>query len=119
MPLTSAREEGNIAVPETMADPLLWCRIIAAKVNQILRGKTNNVGEVTINATSTTTNITVPIGTFGERTVFLFDPTTSNAADHFTNKFWVSSRNPLTGEYTITHASAPHTDMIYRVTYVG
>lgn len=117
--VTSVRTEGNISVPEKMTDIPLWCRIIAAKVNQILRGKTNNVGEVTLTPSSTTTTINVAIGTFGDKTVFLFDPTTDNAAQHLTSKFYVSSRDPSTGQYVITHANAIHTDMTYRVAYVG
>lgn len=119
MPLVSVRTEGNISLPEKMTDIPEWCRLIAAKVNQILRGKTNNVGEVTLNASSTTTVVNVAVGVFGEKTVFLFDPVTDNAAQHMTTKFYVSSRSPDTGSYTITHGSAPHTDMTYRVAYVG
>lgn len=119
MPLVSLRETGNISVPETMTDIPQWVKLIAAKVNQILRGRTNNVGSITLTASSTTTNVTVPIGTFGDRTVFVFMPITSNAADHYNNKFWVSSSDPLTGTYTITHQSAPHTDSDFRVAYIG
>lgn len=119
MPLISVRENGNISVPEKMTDIPAWCRLLAAKINQIIRGKTNNVGEVTLNASSTTTTVSVAIGDFGEKTVFLFDPTTDNAAQHMTSKFYVSSRSPETGQYVITHSSAPHTDMTYRVAYVG
>lgn len=102
-----------------MTDVPSWVSIIAAKVNQILRGKTNNVGEVTLTPSSLTTDVTVPVGVFGEKTVFLFMPITANAAAHFDNVFWVSSSDPSTGQYTITHQSAPHTDLTFRVAYVG
>ena len=117
--VTSVRTEGNISVPETMSDIPLWCRFIAAKVNQILRGKTNNVGEITLTAHATSTVISVPVGVFGEKTVFLFMPVTSNAADHYKNKFWVSAMNSSTGQYTISHQSTPHHDLTFRVAYVG
>lgn len=117
--VTSVRESGNTSLPERMTDPLMWCSLIAAKVNQIMRGKTNNVGEVTLAASTTMTTVSIPIGVIGDKTVILFDPTTDNAAQHLTNKFYVSSRNPLTGQYVITHASAVHTDMTYRVAYIG
>lgn len=119
MPLVSVREEGNISVPEIMTDIPAWVKLVAAKVNQILRGRTNNVGKITLNASSTTTTINVAIGVFSDKTVFCFMPITNNAADHYNNKFYVSSSSPDTGQYVITHQSAPHTDLTYRVAYIG
>jgi hypothetical protein len=120
MPLVSVREEGNISLPEKMTDIPAWCRLIAAKVNQIMRGKTNNVGEVTLNASSTTTNVTVPVGVFGDKTVFLFDPTTSTAATAFgSGSMYVSARNPDLGTYTITHPNTADANKTFRVAYVG
>jgi hypothetical protein len=117
--VTSLRGQANISVPELMTDVPSWLKIIAAKVNQILRGRTNNVGEITLTASATSTNITVAVGTFGDKTVFVFMPITNNAADHYNNKFYVSANDPRAGTYTVTHSSAPHTDLTYRVAYVG
>ncbi len=120
MPLVSVREEGNIAVPEKMTDVYAWVRIIAAKVNQILRGKTNNVGEITLTANSTTSAISVPIGVFGDKTAFLFDATTAHAATALgSGSMYVSTRNPDLGTYTITHPNTADTDKTFRVAYVG
>lgn len=120
MPLVSARTDGNIAVPETMNDLSIWLRIVAAKVNQILRGKTNNVGQVTLTANSTTTNVAVAIGNFGDKTVFVFDPTTSTAAIAFgSGSMYVSTRSPDVGTYVITHPNTADTDKIFRVAYIG
>jgi len=103
-----------------MADIPSWCALIAAKVNQILRGKTNNVGEVTLTASSTTSAIAVAIGTFGDDTVFLFEPTTSTAATAIgSGSMYVSARNALLGTYTITHPSTAATDKTFRVAYIG
>lgn len=120
MPLTSARTEGNISVPESMVNLPDWCRLMAAKINQILRGRTNNVGEVTLSAGATSTIINVAIGVFGDKTVFCFDPTTSTAATAFgSGGFYVSSRSPETGSYTITHPNTADANKIFRVAYIG
>lgn len=120
MPLVSMREEGNILVPESMTDIPEWVKRIAAKVNQIMRGKTNNVGVVTLNAGATTTLIEVAIGVFGEKTVFVFDPTTSTAATAFgSGSFFVSSRLPDEAKYTITHPNTADLDKTFKVAYIG
>ena len=117
--VTKVGTSGHISVPELMTDVPSWCRLMAAKINQILRGKTNNIGQITLTASSTTSIITVPIGTFGTKTVFVFEPTTANAAAHYVSSFLVSTKTPDTGTYIITHQSAPHTDLIYNVAYIG
>lgn len=120
MPLISLRETGNISVPETMTDIPQWVKIIAAKVNQILRGRTNNVGEVTLTSGAASTSVTVPIGLFGDRTVFVFDATTANAATALSSGgMYVSARDPLAGTYTITHPNTAQADKTFRVAYIG
>ena len=118
--VTSVRTDGNISVPEKMTDVSMWCRIIAAKVNQILRGKTNNVGEITLTANSATTTISVPVGVFGDNTTILFDATTSTAATALgSGNMYVSTRNPDLGTYVITHPNTADTNKTFRVAYVG
>jgi hypothetical protein len=120
MPLVSMREEGNISVPEMMTDIPSWVKLVAAKVNQILRGRTNNVGEITLTANTTTTTISVAVGVFGDKTAILFDPTTSTAATAFgSGGFYVSSRSPELGQYVITHPNTADTNKTFRVAYIG
>lgn len=120
MPLVSVRTEGNIAVPEKMTDIPAWVKIIAAKVNQILRGRTNNVGEITLTANSATTTISVAIGVFGSKTAIVFDPTTSTAATAFgSGSMYVSTRSPDLGTYVITHPNTADADKTFRVAYIG
>jgi len=120
MPLVSLREESNILVPELMTDVTSWVRIIAVKLNQIMRGKTNNIGEVTLTANATTTDIAVAVGVFGEKTVFIFDATTSTAATALgSGSMYVSARNPDLGTYTITHPNTADANKTFRVAYVG
>lgn len=118
--IVSLREDGNISVPERMTDIPGWVNLIAAKVNQILRGRTNNVGQVTLAANAASTAIAVPIGVFGAKTAILFDPTTSTAATAFgSGSFYVSARAPDLGTYTINHPNTADTDKTFRVAYVG
>lgn len=120
MPLVSLREEGNISVPERMTDIPNWVNLIAAKVNQILRGKTNNVGEVTLTANAATTSVSVPVGVFGDKTVFVFDATTSTAATALgSGSMYVSTRNPDLGTYVISHPNTADANKTFRVAYIG
>lgn len=120
MPLTSIRTEGNISVPEIMTDIPAWLKLTAAKVNQILRGRTNNVGEVTLAAGANSTIISVAVGVFGDKTVFCFDATTAHAATALgSGNMYVSSRSPDAGNYTISHPNTADIDKIFRVAYIG
>lgn len=118
--VTSLRGDGNLGVPEQMSNLSLWLRIVAAKVNQILRGRTNNVGTVTLTANSVTTAVTVAIGVFGDNTVMVFEPTTATAATAFgSGSFYVSARDASAGTYTITHPNTADADKTFRVAYIG
>ncbi len=71
-------------------------------VNNILSGKLNATGTVTLTNSATTT--TVADYRVGGDSVILFMPTTSDAASE---NIWVSARSK--NSFTITHASASTT----------
>ena len=74
----------------------------AEVVNNILQGKLNATGTVTLTNSATTT--TVSDYRVGGDSVILFMPTTSDAASE---NIWVSARTK--NSFTITHASATTT----------
>lgn len=81
-------------------------------IQQLIRGRSNSVGEVTLtdNVASTTVTLATELGN-SDAKVFL-TPTTANAAAEFANgTLYVSS---VTGTgFVITHANNAQTDRTY------
>lgn len=78
-------------------------RDVATVVNNILSGKQNNTGSVTLATSATTTTVTDYI--VGSESVILFMPTNAaGAAELAAGGMYVSARAKNT--FTITHANA-------------
>jgi hypothetical protein len=86
----------------------------AQVVNQLARGKSNNVGEITLRASQTTTTLIDPL--IGPQSYIDFMPTTSNAATAKAD-LYVSARTA--GQATLTHASSANTDQTFVYVVVG
>lgn len=89
-------------------------RQVAEVVNQMMDGKTNNTGTVTLRASQTTT--TLADLRIGVNSVILFMPTTANAAGALSSLF-VSARGNQTA--TLTHASNTQTDKTFAYCVIG
>lgn len=89
-------------------------RRIADAVNNILRGKTNNTGEVTLTANTTTT--TLEDIRIGINSVLTLQPTTANAATAKANVYFGS---PGDGSVTLTHANNAQTDRTFKYAIHG
>lgn len=74
-------------------------RTISTVVNNILDGKVNSTGAITLTSSSATT--TLSDDRIGEDSVILFMPTTSNAS---TTTIYVTGRQK--GQATLNHANA-------------
>lgn len=82
---------------------------LADAINNILRGKLNNAGSLTLTANSATTTLTdIRIGA---DSVILLQPTTANAATALANVYFSS---PGIGTITVNHASNAQTDRTFR-----
>lgn len=104
-------------VPESFNTINEWVRRVAQKVNQILDGKTNNTGSVTLTASTTTTTVTDR--RVGVESVILFMPTTANAsAEIGAGGMYVSTQTAGTS-FVITHANNAQTDRTFRYIIVG
>jgi len=90
-------------------------REISEVTNNILNGKTNNTGTVTLNVSSATTT-TISDERIGFNSVILLMPTTANAASSLTNVY-VSARTQ--GTATLTHSANTNTDKTYSYIIVG
>lgn len=101
-------------IPTRWADERDHRERAARAINQILQGKTNNTGSVTLTANATTTTITdVRIG---NNTVVLLQPTTANAAGALATTY---PGTPVDGSVVINHANAATADRVFRFVIVG
>ena len=91
-------------------------REISQVVNNILDGKLNSTGSVTLTASAASTAVSEARA--GYDSVILFMPTTANAAaEQAAGGFYVSSRGKQT--FTITHANNAQTDRTFEYIVIG
>jgi hypothetical protein len=90
-------------------------REISEVTNGVLNGKTNNTGNVTLNASSATTTI-IYDERIGYNSIIMLMPTTANAVASLTNVY-VSAR--AKGNATLTHSANTNTDKTYGYIIVG
>lgn len=84
-------------------------RLLAGAIINILRGKLNNTGSVTLTASSATTTLTdIRIG---KDAVILFQPTTANAAAELATLY---PGTPGDGTVTLNHANNAQTDRTFK-----
>lgn len=82
--------------------------VLAVAINELLKGRANNTGAVTLTPSVTTT--TVEDNLFNSDMVPLLIPTTANAAAALANVY-VSAR--ANGSFTLTHANTGTTDRAF------
>lgn len=79
-------------------------------INEMLKGRGNQTGTVTLTANAATTTLTDNLLTADSVVVFM--PTTANAAAEIgAGGMYVSARN--NGSFTITHANNAQTDRVF------
>ena len=100
-----ARSDMYRKLPWTGGDP----RQVAEIVNNLVEGKSNNSGTITLAAGSATTT-TISDERIGYNSIILLMPTTANAASSLTNVY-VSARSQ--GSATLTHSANTNTDKTY------
>lgn len=97
-----------------------WYFPLASKINQIMQGKTNNIGTLTLTPNVTSTVITLAKGQIGEDTYINFQPTTANAAAELAaGGMYESARSVANSTFTITHANAASADRTFRYVLIG
>ena len=114
-PRASARGYQNAPL-DWPGDQREWIRIVAEVVNNLMDGKDNALGTVTLDPNQATTTLTDL--RIGPDSAILFMPTTANAAAELGNgTLYVSSRGKQTA--TITHANSAQADRTFRYAVRG
>lgn len=88
-------------------------RTVARAVNNLLDGKLNSVGDVTLATGTTTTVVANYFAHSGSKILFM--PTTANAAAALATTYAAGGTNG----FTITHASATTTDRTFGYVLLG
>lgn len=87
---------------------------VEVTVNELLKGRANNVGEVTLTASVTTTTIT-DTRIKSQMKIFI-TPSTANAAAALTNVYVSTVAD---GSFTLTHSSTATTDRTFDYIFHG
>ena len=107
-------------IPETAPTDQVWKRLVCLVVNNIMQGRTNNYGTVTLAANAATTVITFAAGRLSSNTTFLLFPTTANAAvDIGAGTLYESARAVASNTLTLTHANNASVDRTFRYALIG
>ena len=89
-------------------------RQLALVVNNLLAGKMNNTGTLTLTANVATTTLTY--SRIGANSVILLMPMTANAAAALANVYFTAF---LKGSCTVNHANNAQVDRSYRFVVIG
>lgn len=93
-------------------------RNVTIVVNNLMKGKANNTGSVTLSANAATTTVTLATGLLTPDTIILFMPTTAHAATEFgAGTMYVSSITTTT--FVITHVNNSQTDRTFSYARIG
>ena len=94
-------------------------RAIATAVNQLIKGKINAVGTVTLTASATSTVVANALA--GEGSVILLMPQTPHAAAELGNgTAYIAPADSVSGaSFKITHASNSQTDRVFGYVILG
>ena len=110
----------TLGIPPFNPDKDQWLRSLSTAVNQLIQGKTNNTGSVTLRANFATTALVLAPGQLGANTTVKLTPTTANAsAEIGAGTLYISAKNVSTATVTITHANNAQTDRIFDYAFIG
>ena len=103
-----------------MREPAVGASIrdIVFAVQQLVRGRSNATGTVTLAANQATTTVTLDLRLSNEKGFPLLTPTTANAAAEIGNGTMYISSVTRTG-FVITHANNVQTDRTYHYEFRG
>jgi hypothetical protein len=112
--LATAAGKGYLGVPTFDDDEGRHRRQLAIVVNNLLAGKMNNTGTLTITANAATTTLTD--SRIGANSVILLMPTTANAAAALANVYFTAFGD---GSCTVNHANNAQVDRTFRFAVIG
>lgn len=95
-----------------------WVKDVADIITAMQRGRSNNVGTVTLTASAASTTITD--ARIAADSAVILIPTTANAAAEMGNgTLYLAEGSRVNGSIDITHANNAQTDRTYRYAIIG
>ena len=91
-------------------------RKITTSINNIIDGRTDNYGQVTLGTSTVTTVVSVSGSSISENSVIAMSPRTANAAAALGTTYVSAVAN---GTFTLTHASAGTSDRTFDYAWIG
>jgi hypothetical protein len=105
-------------VPTSGSDWKEWLLKVAVTLNNVLRGRLNTGGTITLTINVATTTITDD--RISIDSTFVLVPTTANAAAELGNgTLYFSETGRINGSIVITHANNAQADRTFRVVIIG
>lgn len=109
------RAPSQVTNPSAMPS---WVKDVADIITAMQRGRSNNVGTVTLTANSSSTTLTD--ARIAADSAVILVPTTANAsAEIGAGTIFVSDTGRVNGSVVITHANNAQTDRTFRYSIVG
>jgi hypothetical protein len=103
-------------LPPPPSDPTV--RRLYEVIQQMRRGKTENVTEVTLTANAATTVLNFK--GLSPQSVVIFDPKTANAAaELYGGTMYALTANRGNDAWTVSHSNSAQTDRTYQVAIIG
>jgi len=103
-----------LTVPLSNPDTKAHARQCAITINNVMDGKINSTGQITLTASATTTTLTD--ARIGANSVLLFMPQTANARTAL-NGLYITNRG--NGSCTVNHPSSANTDQDLSYVIIG
>lgn len=115
---------GYPGVPNWLADQTELNRQQSVCINNLLFGRMNNTGSVTLTANVASTTVTLPGNKLGNNTLIVLMPTTANAGTEYGAGNWYITKSlsltPTgTSTFTINHTNNAQTDRTFLYALIG
>jgi hypothetical protein len=118
MPIRPFNHPPSPTVFSSLSEVAIYFRRFWESYNQLRKGKTENVGEITLTANAATT--TINDSRLSIQSFIGFDPQTANAAAELAaGTMYVLLANRAEGVFTITHANNAQTNRSFFYAIIG
>lgn len=103
-----------MSVPTSWSDAHDWMRRIAIALNEVIDGRIESNGNITLSASASTT--AVKDRRVGKDSLIIFMPLTANAVNESP---YVQTSDIVKNQFTVNHANNSQTDRNYRYIILG
>lgn len=96
-----------------------WLRELSNVLRNVMSGKTNNTGSVTLTASAASTTVSLAVGQVTDDSAILLSPRTANASAEIGAGTIYAVPSGSSSNFVITHANNAQNDRTFRYVIVG